>query len=138
LAIQQRHLAGANTKLNGRDWRWLASLPNCWRFLTLNGSPKCGYASVFADPVRIIHLRRRRILIIHHKHVLLIHLVGGRWCGLLLNNQFSILFGDLLEPVPRIRPSEASIELELASNRRRKRRRRNPADWEFHVFLCIS
>jgi hypothetical protein len=38
------------------------------------------------------------------------------------------IFGDLLEPVPRIRPSEASIEVELASNRRRKRRRRNPTN----------
>ena len=38
------------------------------------------------------------------------------------------IFGDLLEPVPQIRPSEASIEVELASNRRRKRRRRNPSN----------
>ena len=35
------------------------------------------------------------------------------------------IFGDLVEPLARCRPSEASIEVELASNRRRKRRRRN-------------
>jgi hypothetical protein len=38
------------------------------------------------------------------------------------------IFSDLLEPVARIRPSKASIEVELASNRRRKWRRRNPAN----------
>ena len=35
------------------------------------------------------------------------------------------IFGDMVEPPARRRPSEASIEVELASNRRRKRRRRN-------------
>ncbi len=35
------------------------------------------------------------------------------------------VFADLLEPPPRTRPSEASIETQLASNKRRKRRRKN-------------
>ena len=35
------------------------------------------------------------------------------------------VFADLLEPSPRIRPSEASLEAQLASNKRRKRRRKN-------------
>jgi hypothetical protein len=35
------------------------------------------------------------------------------------------VFADLLDIPPRTRPSEASIEIELASNKRRKRRRRN-------------
>jgi hypothetical protein len=36
-----------------------------------------------------------------------------------------MIFGDMIEPPARRRPSEAAIEVELASNRRRKRRRRN-------------
>ena len=35
------------------------------------------------------------------------------------------VFADLLEPSPRTRPSEASLEAQLASNKRRKRRRKN-------------
>ncbi len=36
------------------------------------------------------------------------------------------VFADLLEIPPRTRPSEASIEIQFASNKRRKRRRKNP------------